>query len=339
VKIDAGLGNDLATTKEEAAGLEAAGYDGISVGETNHEPFLRMLQVAEATERVTIATSIAIAFARTPMTLAQVGFDLAQYSEGRFVLGLGSQVKAHIERRYSMPWSHPAARMRELVLALRAIWATWQDGEKLDFRGDFYTHTLMTPFFSPPAHAFGPPPVHLAGVGELMTQVAGEVCDGFVVHPFTTRRYLDEVTVPALRRGREAGGHAGLDGFTVTAPAFLAVGRDEEELAGAIRKTKDQIAFYASTPAYRGVLEQVGYDELQPELTRLSKEGRWADMGAAIDDELLHLIAVVGDPGSAGAALVERWGDVYDRLSLYTPYRADPAVLAEVVAGVRAAGS
>jgi probable F420-dependent oxidoreductase len=181
--------------------------------------------------------------------------------------------------------------------------------------------------------------VHLAGVGQLMTEVAGEVCDGFVVHPFTTRRYLEEVTLPALRRGRQAGGHHGLDGFTITAPAFLAVGRDEDELATAVRKTKEQIAFYASTPAYRGVLELAGCGDLQPELTRLSKEGRWVDMGDAIDDDLLHLIAVVGDPGSAGAALVERWGDAYDRLSLYTPYKADAAVLAEVVHGVRSASS
>jgi probable F420-dependent oxidoreductase len=335
VKIDATLQHGRGASRSEAAGLEAAGYDGLWAGETSHDPFLQLLQVAEVTERVTIGTSIAIAFGRTPMTLAHTAFDLAFYSEGRFVLGLGSQIRSHIERRFSMPWSHPAKRMREFVLALRAIWSAWQDGEKLDFRGEFYTHTLMTPFFSPKAHDFGPPPVYLAGVGELMTRTAGETCDGFFVHPFTTRAYLDEVTLPALRAGRAAAGTEGFEGFTIAAPAFVAVGRDDAELAAAIKGTKEQIAFYGSTPAYKCVLELSGFPDLQPQLTKLSKEGRWEEMGTAIPDELLHLMAVVGEPASAGAELVERWGDVYDRLSLYTPYRIGDEVLLEIAQAVR----
>ena len=169
------------------------------------------------------------------MTFAITGYDLARYSRGRFILGLGSQVKPHIERRFSMPWSHPAPRMREFVQALRAIWSCWQDGTKLDFQGEFYTHTLMTPFFSPPAHEWGPPPVYLAGVGKLMTEVAGEVCDGFIYHGFTTPSYLREVTLPALLRGRAAGGHDGLDGFDIVGPAFTCVADTEEGLADAIR--------------------------------------------------------------------------------------------------------
>jgi len=261
MKIDGSLSHRITTTKADAAALEAEGYDGVWVGETKHEPFLQLLQAAEATERVTLGTSIAIAFGRTPLTMAHVGFDMAQYAQGRFVLGLGSQVKPHIERRFSMPWSHPAARMREFVLGMRAIWATWQDGVKLDFQGEFYTHTLMTPFFSPEPHDFGPPPVYLAGVGERMTEVAGEVCDGFFVHPFTTRRYMDEVTLPALERGRAKSDRPD---FVVNGPSFVAIGRDETELADAIRGTKEQIAFYASTPAYRGVLELHDRGELQP---------------------------------------------------------------------------
>ena len=335
MELDASLSNRLTKTKAEAAELEAAGYDGLWMGETSHDPFLQLLHASDATERVTLGTSIAIAFGRTPLTLAHTAFDLAQYSQGRFVLGLGSQVKPHIERRFSMPWSHPAARMREFVLALRAIWSAWQDGTKLDFKGEFYTHTLMTPFFSPEPHEYGAPPVYLAGVGELMTEVAGEVCDGFFVHPFTTRRYVDEVTLPALQRGRATGGHAGLEEFTVCGPSFVAAGRDEKELAAAVRGTKEQIAFYASTPAYRGVLELHGRGDLQPELTRMSKEGKWKEMGDLVDDELLDLIAVVGEPAAVGKALVERWRGTYDRLSLYTPYKLDPAVLAEVVDGVR----
>ena len=179
--------------------------------------------------------------------------------------------------------------MREFVLALKAIWAAWQDGTKLDFRGDFYTHTLMTPFFSPPAHEYGPPPVFLAGVGELMTEVAGEVADGFFVHPFGTTRYFDEVTRPALERGRAKAGRA-LDGFDICGPSFVTVGRNEAEMAAAVKGTKDQIAFYASTPAYRGVLDLHGWGDLQPELTRLSKEGRWSDMGELITDEMLRRV-------------------------------------------------
>ena len=234
--IDGMLGgfDDVRAT---AAAGEAAGYAGLWTGETMHDPFLQIVQAAEVTERVTLGTSIAIAFGRTPMTLATTSYDLARYTRGRFVLGLGSQVKPHIERRFSMPWSHPAPRMREFVNALRAIWACWQDGTKLDFRGDFYTHTLMTPFFSPPAHEWGPPPVYLAGVGPLMTEVAGEVCDGFFFHGFTTPSYLREVTLPALARGRAAGGHSGLgeeaiDGFDIAGPAFTCVADTEEGLAG-----------------------------------------------------------------------------------------------------------
>jgi probable F420-dependent oxidoreductase len=333
--VDSTLTKSITQTKDAAAAIEATGYDGLWVGESRHEPFLQLLQAAEATERLTIGTAIAIAFARTPMTLANAAFDLARYSQGRFVLGLGSQVKPHIERRFSMPWSHPAARMRELVLALRAIWAAWQDGEKLDFRGDFYTHTLMTPFFSPEPHRYGPPPVYLAGVGPRMTEVAGEVCDGFFLHPFTTDRYVREVTLPALERGRAKAGKDDLEGFTLAGPAFTCVGRDEEELAIAVKGTKDQIALYASTPAYRPVLDLHGWGDLQPELTRLSKEGRWSDMGDAIDDELLHAFAVVGEPAEVGKGLQERWAPVASRLMLYATYQADPAVWPEVVDALR----
>jgi probable F420-dependent oxidoreductase len=334
VKIDASLSYGITETKAGAASLEAAGYDGIWTGETSHEPFLQLLQAAEATERVTLGTSIAIAFGRTPLTLAHTGFDMALYSKGRFVLGLGSQVKPHIERRFSMPWSHPAARMREFVLGLRAIWAAWQDGAKLDFHGEFYTHTLMTPFFSPKPHEYGPPPVYLAGVGERMTEVAGEVCDGFFVHPFTTRRYVEEVTLPALRRGR---GDRGLDDFAVCGPSFVAIGRDDAELERAIQGTKEQIAFYASTPAYRGVLELHDRGELQPELTRMSKEGKWKEMGDLIDDELLELMTVIGDPASVGKSLVERWDGIYTRLSLYITYKIDEDAVRDTVAAIRTA--
>ncbi len=330
--IDSTIGG-VGHVRETAAANEAAGYAGLWTGETQHDPFLQVLQAAEVTERVTVGTSIAIAFGRTPMTLANTAFDLARYSRGRFVLGLGSQVKPHIERRFSMPWSHPAPRMREYVAALRAIWASWQEGEKLDFRGEFYTHTLMTPFFSPPPHEWGPPPVYLAGVGKLMTEVAGEMCDGFFFHAFTTPSYLREVTIPALLRGRKDSGKDSLDGFTIAGPAFMCVGRDDEELEAAISGTKEQIAFYASTPAYRGVLEHHGWGDLQPELTRLSKEGKWKEMGDLISDEVLHTFAAVGDVPSVARDLKERWAPA-TRLSYYLPYSADDTMRAELLAAL-----
>jgi len=337
MKIDGMLSHALEDTSMEARALEGAGYEAIWTGETNQDPFSQLLRAAEATDWVSVGTSIAVALSRSPMTMAYTAYDMARYCKGRFILGLGSQVKAHVMRRFSMPWSHPATRMREFVLAMRAIWSAWQDGEELSFDGEFYTHSLMTPFFSPAVHGFGPPPVYLAGVGERMTEVAGEVCDGFFVHAFTTRAYFDQVTLPALRRGRQASGRSDLDNFSICGPCFVAVGRDEREVAEATRGTTQQIAFYASTPSYRPVLELHGYGDLQPELTRLSKQGRWADMANAVDDRLLNLMAVVGDPATVATQLIHRWGDAYDRMSLTTPYGIDDSLLRDVVNHLRVA--
>jgi probable F420-dependent oxidoreductase len=337
MKIDGLLLRGADATRDEAATLESQGYDGVWLSETGNDPFLLCLQAAETTSRVSVGTSVAIAFARTPMTMAHSAYDLANYTQGRFLLGIGSQVKPHIERRFSMPWSHPAPRMREFILAMRAIWAAWQDGTKLDFAGDFYTHTLMTPFFSPKAHAYGPPPVYLAGVGEKMTEVAGEVCDGFFVHPFTTSRYLEQATLPALRRGRATAGHDTLDDFVVNALVFVAIGRDEAELAAARKGVKEQIAFYASTPSYKAVLEAHDRGELLDELLPMSKAGNWQEMGELIDDDLLHAFAVVGDPAAVAKGIVDRWGGIYDRISLYTPYAVDALTVLEVIERVRSA--
>lgn len=334
MKIDASLPKDIDVTQIDARAIEAAGYDGLWVEETRHDPFLQVLEALQATESVTVGTSIAVAFARTPMTTAGVAYDLARHARGRFVLGLGSQVRPHVEKRFSMPWSSPAARMREFILALRAIWTAWQEESRLDFRGDFYTHTLMTPFFSPPPHPAGPPPVYLAGVGVRMTEVAGEVADGFFVHPLTTRRYLDEVTLPALARGRARAGLT-MDGFAVVGPSFVAVGRDERELEAAVAGTRRQIAFYASTPVYRPVLELHGWGDLQSELTRLSKEGRWEEMGGLVDDDMLNTVALVGEPAKVGPELVAKLGDVQTRTTFYTAYDTEPALIPELLAHTR----
>jgi probable F420-dependent oxidoreductase len=319
MKIDGGIGLDLNTAGEQAKEAEDFGYDGIWVPETSRDPFLPLVLASQATERLEIGTSIAVAFARSPMTLANTAYDLTQYSKGRFILGLGSQIKPHITKRFSMEWSKPAARMREMVLAMHAIWDTWMTGAKLDFHGDFYTHTLMTPFFNPGPHEYGHPRVFLAGVGPLMTEVAGEVCDGFFCHGFTTEKYLREVTLPALEEGRRKAGKT-LEGFEICGPSFVVTGNTEEELEAAKVGTRRQIAFYGSTPAYRPVLECHGWGELQTDLNRMSKEGKWEEMGTLIDDEILTTFAVVGEPETIAPELRRRYGDVISRLSFYAPY-------------------
>jgi probable F420-dependent oxidoreductase len=294
---------------------------------------------AEHSEKLELGTSIAVAFARNPMTLANTAWDLQSYSRGRFILGLGSQIKPHITKRFSMEWSHPAPRMREMILAIRAIWNTWLTGEKLAFRGEFYTHTLMTPFFTPSARdldGFGPPKIFLAGVGTLMTEVAGEVCDGFICHGFTTERYLREVTIPALERGRAKVGKT-MEDFEIIGPSFVVTGSTDEEMAAAADATRQQIAFYGSTPSYRGVLEIHGWDGLQEELNAMSKQGEWAEMGKLINDEILNTFAVVGTPEDIAPELSRRYGDVIQRISFYAPYDSDPDRWAAVMAALKAA--
>jgi probable F420-dependent oxidoreductase len=272
------------------------------------------------------------------MLLANLAWDLQSYSRGRFILGLGSQIKPHITKRFSMPWSHPAPRMREMVQAIRAIWDTWLTGAPLQFRGEFYTHTLMTPFFTPDAkdlEDIGLPKIFLAGVGELMTEVAGETCDGFLCHGFTTERYLREVTIPALQRGRAKAG-ASMDDFQIVGPSFVVTGANDEELERAAQGTRQQIAFYGSTPAYRPVLELHGWGGLQDELNALSKQGEWVQMGKLIDDEILTTFAVVGPPEEIAPELQRRYGDVIDRISFYAPYQSDPERWRQVLADIKA---
>jgi probable F420-dependent oxidoreductase len=338
MKIDGGFGTS--TTLDRAGDMareqEAAGYDGFWTAETSHDPFLPLLLAAEHTETIELGTSIAVAFARTPMLLANTGWDLQAYSGGRFILGLGSQIKPHITKRFSMPWSKPAARMREMVLAIHAIWDAWEGDGKLDFRGEFYTHTLMTPFFNPGPNPHGKPRIFLAGVGDLMTEVAGEVADGFICHGFTTERYLREVTIPALERGRRKAGKT-MEGFEIVGPSFVVTGNTEDELAKAAQGTRQQIAFYGSTPAYRPVLDLHGWGGLQDELNAKSKQGKWVEMADSIDDEILNTFAVVGEPEHIAPELNKRYGDVIDRISFYAPYQADRSRWSKVMAALKEA--
>jgi probable F420-dependent oxidoreductase len=264
------------------------------------------------------------------MNIAVLANDIQLLSEGRFQLGLGSQVKPHIERRFSMPWSHPAARMEEFIAAIRAIWASWASGEKLAFRGEFYQHTLMTEFFNPGPNPHGNPPIFLAAVGERMTAVAGRVADGMLCHSFTTETYLRERTLPALRSAR-----GNLAGFIICLPVLAAIGTDAAKLATAQAAVRAQIAFYGSTPAYRTVLDLHGWGDLHERLNTLSRRQEWAEMGTLITDDALDAFAVSGAPAEVAARVRQRYGDVVDRISLYTPLTPDRATLAEVTAALR----
>ncbi|HET6480529.1 MAG TPA: TIGR03617 family F420-dependent LLM class oxidoreductase [Actinoplanes sp.] len=317
---------DVAATPIEvetaAVAAEKDGYDGFGAAETKHDVFPALALAARATSRITLQSAIAVAFARNPMNVAVLANDLQLISEGRFQLGLGSQVRAHIERRFAMPWGKPAARMEEFVSAIRAVFKAW-GGERLAFRGEFYRHTLMTDFFDPGPNPYGNPPILVAAVGELMTRTAGRVADGLLVHPLTSAAYLGERTRPALRAAR--GGDLG--NFTVCLSAMVVLGADEAARSRAEQAVKGQIAFYASTPAYRPVLDLHGWGELADQLNSLSRRRAWAEMTALISDEVLETFAVTGD---VAAGLRERFGGMVDRISLYPPYQVDPALIAQV---------
>jgi probable F420-dependent oxidoreductase len=332
--VDGGLSFRSDDVGAEARELELAGYDGAWSAETGHDPLLIVAGAATTTSTLELGTGIVVAFARSPMITATMANDVQLLSRGRLLLGLGSQIKPHIEKRYSMPWSHPAPRMREYILAMRAIWACWNEGTALNFRGEFYRHTLMSPFFNPGPNPYGAPKVYLAAVGELMTEVAGEVADGLLVHPFSTERYIREVTLPALTRGLATSGRD-LRDFPISFSGLIATGDNDQELAAATRAVRGQIAFYGSTPAYRGVLELHGWGDLQSELNSLSKSGEWTAMGELIDDDVLNAFSVVAPPPDVGALVRERLGDVIGRFSIYAPYSMSEQARRAIVGGLR----
>jgi len=337
MRVDTGTGTDFSIdgVGDRAREAEAAGYDGFWTAETSHDPFFPLLLAAQQTEKMELGTGIAVAFARNPMILANISYDMQAYSKGRFVLGLGSQIKPHITKRFSMEWSKPAARMREMILAIRAIWESWNEGTKLDFRGDFYTHTIMTPFFNPGPNPYGNPKIALAGVGPLMTEVCGETCDLFLSHGFATEAFLREVTLPALERGAAKAGRTLAD-IEISGPGFVVTGATEEDMAKSAAAVKQQIAFYGSTPAYRTVLDHHGWGGLQDELNVMSKAGKWVEMGELIDDDMLSTFAVVSEPAGIAQEINARYGDVVDRLSFYAPYKTDPDTWLPVLEALQA---
>ena len=315
MKTDAIIHGNLADAAAAIRRAEDAGFDGAVSVEISHDPFLPLALGAAATERVDLITGIAVAFARNPMNAAVIANDINRLSNGRFILGLGSQIKPHITKRFSMPWSDPAARMREFVLAVRAIWESWNEGTPLAFRGEYYRHTLMTPMFDQGPSECGNPRIFVAAVGPAMTAVAGEVADGLMAHGFTTPSYLREVTMVNLAKGLERSNRSRSD-VEVTIPIMSAVGRDDAEVAPKLAAVRQQLAFYGSTPAYRGVLEHHGWGDVGDELNRLSKQGEWVAMGDLITDEMLREFAVIGDLESVSSEIKQKFGGLVDRVQM-----------------------
>ena len=335
MKIDAGIPtNDARESGKATKILEEAGYDGAFTAETSHDPFLPLVTAAIETEKIELVTAIAVAFARNPMILANLGYDLQKLSKGRFILGLGSQIRPHITKRFSMPWSNPAARMKELIQAIRAIWDCWQNETNLNFKGNFYTHSLMTPFFNPGPNPFGIPKIYVAAVGPLMTKSVAESADGLLVHPFHTPKYMHETTLPIVKEGLSSTGKDRAE-FDFSISVMTATGLSEETYQKAIQACKSGIAFYASTPAYKGVLEAHGYGDLQGRLNLLSKEGKWGEMTTLIDDELLNTVAVVAEtPEEVADEIKRRYSDQGDRI---TPafYSGEEGLASRVISALR----
>lgn len=320
-----------------AAAAEQEGFAGVYTFEGRHDPLLPLAIAAKHSERLELMTAITVALGRSPLTLAHTAYDLQLMSGGRLILGLGTQVKAHIERRYGMPWSKPAARMREFVQALHAIWSCWQTGEKLAFEGEFYRHTLMPPAFTPEPNPHGIPRVFLAGVGPLMVQVAGEVADGFIVHPFHTPRHLAEHSLPALSRGLAASGRT-RDQVEVSCQVIMATGTDAAVIETATTAARRQVGFYASTPAYLPVLECMDRVDIHAPLLAMARAGEWDAMGELVDDALLHAVAVIGTPDQVAERIVETRGGLVDRISPVA-HGTDIALFAALANALRAAAN
>lgn len=299
-----------------AARAERNGYAGLFTAETNTDPFLPLVVAAGATSAIELGTSIAVEFARSPMTTAQTAHQLQGVCDGRFVLGLGTQIKPHITRRFGMPWSKPVSRMEAHIDAIRAIWHTWRTGDRLDFRSEFFSLNLMNQQFTPPSHGHPDPPVMISAVGPAMTDLAARKADGIFTHPFSSAGFLAEVTIPKIEQRLEELGRD-RSRFRIQASVMRAVGETPEELELALRTLRRRIAFYASTPAYHGVLEHHGWSDLGPRLHALSTTSdpnRWSAMADLLPDEVVETIGIIGDPASVRAEEIARYGDVVDRL-------------------------
>jgi probable F420-dependent oxidoreductase len=322
LKVDAGLSADMSSIAAQVSRLEKLGYDGVRLAELNHDPFLPLTLAAEHSKTLDLITSVAVAFARNPMSMASISHDLNAFSNGRLVLGLGSQVRPHIERRFSMPWYKAARQMREFIEAMHAIFDCWYDGARLEFVGEYYEHTLMPSTFTPENLEAGRPRINLSATGPLMTRVAAEVADGMIMHPFSSEKYIREVTLPAIELGLSNSGRS-LKDFELDYAPIIATGTDEESLVRSIEIARDRIAFYGSTEAYRPVFDIHGWGDLQVELSMLNKRREQKEMSHLITDEILNTIAIVGTPNEVVDAMKGRLGDVIGRTGFYVSSLSD----------------
>ena len=324
MKLDVALRDyDLQSVSEQARQMEQIGYDCVWTSETQHDPFLPLAVAAEATKSIKLGTAIAVAFPRSPMITAHTAWDIQKASSGRFILGLGSQVRAHNERRFSVKFESPGPKLREVVLSLRAIWECWQKGSPLRFQGEFYNFDLMTPFFNPGPIDHPNIPIFIAGVNEFMCRVAGEVCDGLHVHPLHTPKYLREYVHPAVKEGLRLSGRT-REQFQFATSTFVVAGDSERERAENVEAVRQQIAFYASTRTYKPVLAAHGWEAVSSRLHAKSLEGDWEGMAGLISDEMLAEFAVGGTYATLGQQLRQRYAGLIDRISLYQPYGITP---------------
>ena len=334
MKIDTSLMFDPVKVSEMAGELEDAGFDGAYSFEGQSDPFITIAAAAMKTKKMDLMTSIAVAFARNPMSLAYLGNDLQLLSQGRFIMGLGTQVKSHVEHRFSMPWGKPVTRMREIVQATKEIWRCWETGDKLNFEGEYYHHTLMNPTFSPAPNPFGAPKIYMAGVGPNMTACAGEVADGYFVHPFHSARSFDELSMPNLQRGLDKAGKS-LDNFTISGQLITATGTNDEQLQAAIGSARGQIAFYGSTPAYKPVLEVHGWEGMHDEWKSMAKTGKWVEMVGSVTDEMLETFALIGTPEEIASKMKARCDGKMDRVSPVI-YQPDTELLKALLVALKA---
>ncbi len=324
MKLDVSLWvNDMNKVAAAAQAAEELGFGALWTSDTSHNPHFPLVLAAEHSRRIQLGTAIVVAFARSPMDVAYQAWDLARYSNGRYLLGLGTQVKGHIERRFSMPWRSPAAEnMKDYIGALRAIWQAWQSGERLNYRGEFYTHTLMSPFFDPGPNEFPEIPIYTAGVNERMCRLAGEVSDGFHAHPFHTRRYLQEVVLPAIDAGAASAGRSRAD-VDISSAIFVVAGDNSKEINAGLMEVGQQAAFYASTPTYAPVMDLHGWSDVREELSALVARKRWDQISGLVTPEMVDAFAIVSSWDDLPQRIHDKYDGILDRVTLYIPF--DPS--------------
>ncbi len=300
--------------------VESLGFSGLWTSETAHNPFFPITHAASVTQNILLGTAVAIAFPRSPMVMAQLAWDLAEQSNGRFVLGLGTQVKQHITKRFSTEWVAPVPRLREYIESMRAIWKTFQENASLRYGGEHYRFTLMTPFFNPGPIEHPEIPIYIAGVNEGLCRLAGEVCEGFHVHSFHTPRYLRELIIPAIEQGAQSQGRTRKD-VSLNCAVFVVTGKTQDEIRDNTGFVRSQVAFYASTPSYSPVMAMHGWQDLHEQLNKMSREGRWSEMGDLISDDILQEFAVIAPEEDLPYAVKERYEGLLDRVGYYFPYQ------------------